>query len=373
MSFGGKEVNLRPYQQQLATDTLRALETHQRVAVVCPTGSGKTAMALVGILPQMPQPVAWLTHRTELAEQVAGYGVDVAVMTVQSSPDVSQFASIIIDEGHHVAASTYGSLISTAPHAKIIALTATPYRMDGVGLGACGFTALTFGPDIHDLTRSGFLCQAVTLIPVSESNGSWSPLECSSRIASMQFGKAIAYCRSVADCKETVGHLESRGVHAAVVESGMAPEDRSAAIRGFRAGAIRVLFNHSVLTEGFDCPEIDLVVLNRFTESRCLWRQMTGRGLRKAKGKVGCVILDLAANSATHGSIYDRELFTLEGSVERAEARDAPDPEERGPSQFTYTKPEELKIWKPCTSQILLLESLQRLKSTSPLRRLLTA
>ena len=372
MSFGGKEVNLRLYQQQLATDTLRALETHQRVAVVCPTGSGKTAMALVGILPQMPQPVAWLTHRTELAEQVAGYGVDVAVMTVQSSPDVSCFASIIIDEGHHVAASTYVRLVAMAPLAKVVALTATPYRMDGVGLGACGFTALVFGPDIYDLTKGGFLCQSVTLIPVSESTGSWSPVDCAQRMASMEFRKSIAYCRSVADCKETAARLTELGVSAAAVESNMRPEDRASEVRRFRFGNLRVLLNHSVLTEGFDCPEVDLVVLNRFTESRCLWRQMTGRGLRNADGKAGCVILDLAANSATHGSIYDRELFTLEGSVERTEARDAPDPEERGPSQFTYTKPEELKIWKPCTSQILLLESLQRLKSTSPLRRLLT-
>lgn len=365
-------MNLRPYQQQLAADTLRALETHQRVAVVCPTGSGKTAMALIGILPSMPHPVAWLTHRTELAEQVAEYDSGVAVMTVQSSPDVSRFASIIIDEGHHVAASTYGRLISTAAGAKIIALTATPYRMDGVGLGACGFTSLAFGPDIHDLTRGGFLCRAVTLIPVSESSGSWSPLECARRIASMEFRKAIAYCRSVSDCKETVSHLGSFGVTAAVVESGMAPDDRTASIRCFKAGSIRVLLNHSVLTEGFDCPEVDLVVLNRFTESRCLWRQMTGRGLRVADGKAGCVILDLAANSVTHGSIYDREVFTLEGSVERTEVRDAPEPGERGHSEFTYTTPEELKIWKPCTSQMLLLESLQRLKSTSPLRRLLT-
>jgi len=366
-------MTLRPYQSALAKSALNALQNHTRVAVVCPTGSGKTALALVGILPQMPQPVAWLTHRTELAEQVAEYGTGVAVMTVQSSPDVSGFASIIIDEGHHVAASTYARIIAMAPLAKVVALTATPYRMDGVGLGACGFTALVFGPDIHDLTRGGFLCQSVTLIPVSESSGSWSPADCARRMASMEFRKCIVYCRSVADCKETAARLAELGVCAAVVESNMRPEDRASEVHRFRFGNLRVILNHSVLTEGFDCPEIDLVVLNRFTESRCLWRQMTGRGLRNADGKAGCVILDLAANSATHGSIYDREVFTLEGSVERTEARNAPEPEERGQSEFTYTKPEELKIWKPCTSQKLLLESLQKLKSTSPLHRLLTA
>jgi len=366
-------MNLRPYQQTLADSAIVSLETHSRIAVVCPTGSGKTALALNGIMPRLRGPVAWVTHRTELASQVAGYGADVSVFTVQSSPDLSGFRSIIIDEGHHVAASTYKRIISASPRSKVVALTATPYRIDGVGLGECGFTDLIHGPDVYTLTVDGFLCPSVTLVPVSESTGSWSPYDCAKRVLSQHFAKAIIYCRSVADCVETARLLSAGCVESAVVTGEMERQARADVIQAFQSGSASVICNHTVLTEGFDCPEVDLVVLNRHTESRCLWRQMTGRGLRNAPGKSICTILDLAANSATHGSIYDAELFTLSGSVDRTEARSLPKGMVAERGEYLYEKEQELKIWKPSTSQSLLLASLQKLKSTSPLRRLLTA
>jgi len=317
-------MNLRPYQRTLADSAIVSLETHSRIAVVCPTGSGKTALALNGILPRLKGPVAWVTHRTELASQVAGYDADVSVFTVQSSPDLSAFASVIVDEGHHVAARTYECMIASNPRAKIVALTATPYRIDGIGLGECGFTDLIHGPDVYTLTVDGFLCPSVTLVPVSESTGSWSPYDCAKRVLSQHFAKAIIYCRSVADCVETARLLSAGCVESAVVTGDMERQARADVVQAFQSGSVSVICNHTVLTEGFDCPEVDLVVLNRHTESRCLWRQMTGRGLRNANGKSVCTILDLAANSATHGSIYDAELFTLSGSVDRTEARSHP-------------------------------------------------
>jgi len=90
-------VNLRKYQQTLADSAILSLETHDLIAVVCPTGSGKTALALHGILPRIAGPVAWVTHRTELARQVRDYGADVSVFMVQSCGDLSAFHSIIID------------------------------------------------------------------------------------------------------------------------------------------------------------------------------------------------------------------------------------------------------------------------------------
>lgn len=366
------KVKLRDYQQALSDCAVMALEGHDRIAVVCPTGSGKTALALEGILPRLKEPVAWVTHRVELAEQVAGYGSGVSVFMVQSCPDLVGFGSVIVDEGHHVAAKTYERMIASNPGAKILALTATPYRIDGVGLGECGFTALVHGPDVYALTVGGFLCPAVTLVPVSQSTGSWSPEDCARRMLLHDFTRAIVYCRSVADCVKTSDLLNQAGSKSAVVTGEMDGEERAAAVDGFKGGSISVICNHTVLTEGFDCPEVDLVVLNRHTESRCLWRQMTGRGLRNAQGKEVCTILDLSANSVTHGCIYDAEVFTLSGSVERTEARSLPEGLARERGEYRYEKEQELKIWKPSTSQHVLLESLRRLKSTSPLLRLMT-
>jgi hypothetical protein len=367
------EVNLRPYQQTLADSAIVSLQTHSRIAVVCPTGSGKTALALNGILPRLRGPVAWVTHRTELASQVAAYGADVSVFLVQCSPNLSGFESIIVDEGHHVAARTYERMIASNPMAKIVALTATPYRIDGIGLGECGFTDLIHGPDVYALTVGGFLCPSVTLVPVSESIGSWSPGDCAKRVLSQDFTRTIVYCRSVADCVKTSSLIGASGVRSAIVTGEMDRQTRADVVNAFRAGSVSVICNHTVLTEGFDCPEVDLVVLNRHTESRCLWRQMTGRGLRNASGKTICTILDLSANSATHGSIYDAEVFTLSGSVDRTNARSLPKGMVAERGDYLYEKEQELKIWKPSTSQSLLLASLQKLKSTSPLRRLLTA
>ena len=367
------DVNLRQYQQTLAESAILSLEIHDRIAVVCPTGSGKTALALHGLVPRIDGPVAWVTHRTELADQVRDYGADVSVFMVQSCGNLSAFRSIIIDEGHHVAAATYARLMEANQGAKIIALTATPYRIDGIGLGDCGFTDLIHGPDVYSLTVEGFLCPSITKVPVSESHGAWSPEDCAKRIASHQFTKVIAYCRTIRDCVETARLLRECGVPACVVSGDMEDSERVRCIQDFKSGRVSVVCNHTVLTEGFDCPEVDLVVLNRHTESRCLWRQMTGRGLRNAPGKRQCAILDLSANSATHGSIYDAEHFSLSGSVDRTEARRLPESADKTENQYQYGKEEELKIWEPSTSQKLLFASLQKLKSTSPLRRLLTA
>lgn len=366
-------MNLRKYQQTLADSAILSLETHDRIAVVCPTGSGKTALALHGILPRIAGPVAWVTHRTELADQVRKYNADVSVFMVQSCGDLSAFRSIIVDEGHHVAAATYSRLMDANQRAKVIALTATPYRIDGIGLGDCGFTDLIHGPDVYSLTVEGFLCPSITKVPVSESHGAWSPHDCAKRIAAQQFTKAIVYCRTVHDCTETTCLLRERGVAACVITGAMEDFERARCIQDFKEGRVSVVCNHTVLTEGFDCPEVDLVVLNRHTESRCLWRQMTGRGLRNAPGKRQCSILDLSANSATHGSIYDAEHFSLSGSVDRTEARRLPESLDRCENKYQYGEEEELKIWEPATSQKLLFASLQKLRSTSPLRRLLTA
>jgi superfamily II DNA or RNA helicase len=142
----------------------------------------------------------------------------------------------------------------------------------------------------------------------------------------------------------------------------------------FQNEALKVICNHTVLTEGFDAPAVDLVVLNRFTESRSLWKQMIGRGLRKADGKTRCVVLDLAANGVTHGSIYDREIYDLYGHVESTESRQLQqEPANEQDDSYQYQQDQILKEWKPSPKPVHIIESLQKLKSKSPLHRLLTA
>lgn len=339
-------MKLFPYQSKLADDVIESLQTHNRVVACCPTGSGKTITAISGIIPRLPSPTLWVTHRRELVSQVKALCSKIDVRMIQSfKPDGSQdFASVIVDEGHHVCASQYTSLFGRFPNSKFIALTATPYRLDGVGLGSCGFSEIVYGPDTLELTESGFLCPALTLVPVSESTSAWSVSAMVQEVKNHDFSRAIVYCRSVSDCRDAELEFRKLGISANSIDGQTPTQKRDALHLKFGSGKVRVLVNHSVLTEGYDAPDVDLVVLNRATESRCLWKQMVGRGLRTRPGKNICKILDLATNAAIHGGIYDLEICDLRGEVQRTQPREQAS-EVESVRDYKYGTGEELKPW----------------------------
>lgn len=363
-------MRLRDYQEKIASETLSALESHKRVVVACPTGSGKTVIAIHGLLPNLTGRTAWVTHRKELAKQAREYGRDLDVFMAQGEIK-GQYDTIIIDEGHHVCAAQYRKILAEYPFAKIIALTATPYRLDGVGLGSCGFSRIVHGPDTYDLTEDGTLCRARVYIPRSKHTAAWSPHAASNRINQTAFTKGVVFCRSVWEAQELAQLLNAAGVSAVSVDSTTEPKKREKLFRRFSKGRLKVLCNHTIFTEGVDVPNVDLVVLNRHTLSRCLWKQMIGRGTRNAPGKTECTVLDLAGNGVLHGSIYDREIYDLNGKVESTESRTLTKSQHLEEAQkYEHNQGEELKEWKPQPKPVRIIENLQRLKSKSPLHRL---
>lgn len=364
---------LRPYQKILSDATIDALTVHNRVVVSSPTGSGKTVIAVQGIIPHLPKPLLWVTHRWELATQVkdCSKGIDIAMI---SKADPKGYASIIIDEGHHTCAKTYASILSRAGNAKVVALTATPYRLDGQGMAAVGFSKIIIGDDILQLTNDGHLCPAEVFVPQSHGNNSWKPKATAKRVASHKFQQGIIYCRRVIDAHQTAAELLVEGIKAKAISGDTEKEEREKAIKDFKRGKIKVLCNHTVLTEGTDLPEVDLIVLNRATNSRCLWRQMIGRGLRVSNGKKFCTVLDLTSNSVLHGSIYDKEVYDLTGRVISTESRfyksvTEIDPEE---NQHEYKNGEELKPWKPIPELKIIRRTLLTLNASLLKSKLLT-
>lgn len=369
------DTTLREYQEEIASETLLALKTHMRVVVSCPTGSGKTVTAIHGILPNLSGRTAWVTHRRELAKQAREYGTSFDVFMIQGEI-VGDYDNIIIDEGHHVCASQYRKLLTRYPAARIIALTATPYRLDGVGLGSCGFSKIVHGPDIYDLTKEETLCPALTYVPRSESTAAWSPESAAVRIAQTAFTKGIVFCRSVEEAQKLAKLLSTEGVRADSIDGTTDLKKRAGIFNSFSKGGLKILCNHTIFTEGMDVPNVDLVVLNRHTLSRCLWKQMIGRGLRKAPRKTRCTVLDLAGNSVRHGSVYDREIYDLNGEVASTEARtpyECPKGHPKEHELYEHNQGEELKEWKPQPKPIRIIENLLQLRSKSPLRRLRTA
>jgi superfamily II DNA or RNA helicase len=370
---GVNGVKLRGYQTSIVSETLTALETHSRVVVACPTGSGKTVIAIHGLLPKLHGKIAWVTHRKELAKQVREYGQSIDVFMAQGEI-TGEYDAIIIDEGHHVCAAQYRKILAGYPSAKIIALTATPYRLDGVGIGSCGFSRIVHGPDTYDLTEDGTLCPVRVYIPRSEHTAAWTPDAAAGRIIQTPFTKGIVFCRSVREAQELTQLLTDAGIKAASIDSATDPKKRAKIFRSFAKGKLKIMCNHTIFTEGVDVPNVDLVVLNRHTLSRCLWKQMIGRGTRNAPGKRECTVLDLAGNGVLHGSIYDKEIYDLNGKVESTESRTLTKSEASDEAEeYEHNQGEELKEWKPQPKPIRLIESLQRLKSKSPLRRLKTA
>jgi DNA repair protein RadD len=364
---------LRGYQAAIVGETLAALETHSRVVVACPTGSGKTVIAMNGLLPNLSGRIAWVTHRKELARQALEYGQAIDVFMAQGEI-TGEYDIIIIDEGHHVCAAQYRKILHGYPTAKIIALTATPYRLDGVGLGSCGFSRIILGPDTYDLTEEGTLCRARVYIPRSEHTAAWSPDAAARRIIQTSFTKGIVFCRSVREAQELARLLINAGINAASIDGATDPKRRAKLFSRFAGGKLKIMCNHTIFTEGVDVPNVDLVVLNRHTLSRCLWKQMIGRGTRNAPGKTECTVLDLAGNGVLHGSIYDREIYDLNGKVESIEARTLTKSESSDDvKEYEHNQGEELKEWKPQPKPIRLIESLRRLKFKSPLHRFRTA
>jgi len=365
-------VKLHVFQDWVCDEFFASLGEHRRIVVACPTGSGKTVIAMHGILRYLPAPVLWVTHRRELLKQAERHKMPVNVQMVGSFSG-GDFKSVIIDEGHHCSAAQYQQIFRALPKAIVVALTATPYRLDGVGLGSCGFTKIINGPDTLELTKLRVLCPAVTFVPGSESTSSWVAHDCAKLIAARRFKKAIVYCRTVEDAVKTSSELIRIGVRSSVIHGETKEQHREDIEESFRNGKTKVLCNHTIFTEGYDLPEVDMIVLNRHTQSRCLWKQMTGRGLRRSHGKTRFIILDLAGNGVTHGSIYDREIYGLDGSVEKVEQRELPESSERDESEYEYNAAEKLKLWKPQPRPISIIESLHRLKSRSPLLKLMTA
>jgi superfamily II DNA or RNA helicase len=365
-------MNLFPYQSDVVDQFRLEMLNHKRIVVACPTGAGKTVIALHGILPLLPGPVLWITHRRELARQIANYGMDIDAVMIQSGMPEKHYSSVIIDEAHHACAGQYEWIFQKYSDSYVVALTATPYRMDGKGLGECGFSSIITGPDIFSLTQSGNLCESMTLVPNSEEIGAWEPDDAANIISKTAFNKALVYGRSVSDCEDMAKCLRAAGIPAESVDGSMGFVERDQISERFTSGATRVLCNHTIFTEGNDIPGVDCVVLNRFTHSRSLWKQMVGRGLRTAPGKSICTILDLAGNGCRHRSIYDQEVFDLNGRVLNTISRECPKASAEN-QDYEYNQPQELKVWKPAPKPIVILESLLRLKSKSPMHKLLIA
>lgn len=338
---------LRPYQKEaLDAVLLNANNGISRQLVVLPTGSGKTVIfSQLPIIKPNTLPMLVLAHRSELLEQAkskilqsnpnltveieqaerkAGK-VDVVVASVatlgrNNTPRIEEyskdyFKSIVIDEAHHAAAPSYRRIIDFFSPDFLLGVTATPQRSDSTRLIDV-FDEIVYYRTIQDLIQEGWLSPLVgyrvkTSTDISEveiQNGEYSQSQLEEKIDNPERNAyVVAAYRNLAMAKKTlvyasgVKHAQNlavsfrqASVETAVIVGTTPREEREKILAQFATGQISVIVNVGVLTEGFDEPSLEAIIIAKPTRSTLLYTQIVGRGTRLFEGKERCIIIDIA-------------------------------------------------------------------------------
>ena len=354
---------LRPYQSDVLADVDQAIAAGQRrIILVAPTGAGKTiiASAIIDDAQAKDQRVLVLAHTREIIRQTSTKLFDHSIKhgIIQAGfmtrPDEAvQIASVqtlwtrvmrtgrmelppadllIIDEAHHCPANTYRKIIDAYPQAVLLGLTATPCRGDGRGLGGI-FDVIIECPQVAELIEQKYLVRTRVFAPaepdlkgVETRVGDYVESQLAERMDRTNLvGDIVSHWHRYGEKRKTVCfavnvqhslHIRDEfirsGVRAAHVDGSMPKPERDAVLARLASGDVDVITNCMVLTEGWDMPEVSCCILARPTRKMGLYRQMVGRVLRPAPGKVNAIVLDHSGAVFRHGFVEDRVDWTLD-------------------------------------------------------------
>lgn len=351
-------MELRPYQQE-AKDAIfdQWASGVNKTLLVLPTGCGKTIVfaKVTEDCVRNGDRVLILAHRGELLEQAAdkilqttglncavekaeqsclGSWFRITVGSVQSLMRETRLArfpeeyfdTIIIDEAHHCISDSYQRVLGHFPEAKVLGVTATPDRGDMKNLGQV-FESLAYEYTLPKAIKEGYLSpiKAVTiplrvdLTGVGVQSGDFKAGDLGTaldpyleQIASEMENycmekKTVVFLPLVKTSQKFRDILVSYGFRAAEVNG--ESQDRVEVLRDFAAGKYNVLCNSMLLTEGWDCPDVDCVVVLRPTKVRSLYCQMVGRGTRLAPGKDHLLLLDFLWHTERHELCHPAHLI----------------------------------------------------------------
>ena len=357
---------LRPYQQQ-ARDRIHAEwdAGHTRTLLVLPTGTGKTIVFASVAADQVRagDRVLILAHRGELLEQAADklqrstglvsavekaestcldswFRVVVgSVQTLQRTARLERFpqdyfGTIIIDEAHHAITDGYRRILDYFSGAKVLGVTATPDRGDMRNLGEV-FDSLAFEYKLTDAIKEGYLCKIMAqtiplqldITSVTMSGGDYAVGDLGTALdpyleqiaAEMarrcKSRKTVVFLPLIKTSQKFRDLLNAHGFRAAEVNGQSA--DRKEVLADFDAGKYNVLCNSMLLTEGWDCPSVDCVVVLRPTKVRSLYSQMVGRGTRLSPGKTDLLLLDFLWMTDRHELCRPADLVCEDRTVAR--------------------------------------------------------
>lgn len=351
-------MELRPYQQEAKDAIFEQWDNGvKKTLLVLPTGCGKTVVfaKVTEDCVRQGNRVLILAHRGELLDQAAdklmkttglGCALEKAESTCQGSwfrvvvgsvqtlmrqKRLDQFPedffdTIIIDEAHHCISDSYQKVLQHFPDAQILGVTATPDRGDMQNLGQF-FESLAYEYTLPKAIKGGYLAPIKALtIPLKIDMSSVSVQAGDFKVGDI--GTALdPYLEGIAEemekyCsdKKTVVFLplvktsqkfrdllSEHGFQAAEVNGNS--QDRAEILADFEAGKYNVLCNSMLLTEGWDCPSVDCIVVLRPTKVRSLYCQMVGRGTRLFPGKDHLLLLDFLWHTERHELCHPASLI----------------------------------------------------------------
>ena len=358
------ELELRPYQETARQKVQEEWEEgKKRTLLVLPTGTGKTIVfsKIIEDRVKKGERVLVIAHRGELLEQASDklykstglktatekakqtslgsfYRVVVgSVQTLQREKRLNQFPpeyfdTIVIDEAHHAISDGYQRVLQHFESANVLGVTATPDRGDMRNLGSY-FESLAYEYSLPEAIKSGYLSPIKALtIPlkldlsnVKQQAGDFSTKDLGTALdpyleqiaeemKKQCFNrKTVVFLPLVKTSQKFRDILNQHGFKAAEVNGESA--DRDQVLKDYEEGKYNVLCNSMLLTEGWDCPSVDCVIVLRPTKVRALYSQMVGRGTRLAPGKKELLLLDFLWHTERHELCHPANLIATDEKV----------------------------------------------------------
>ena len=337
------KIKLYDYQEDMKGRIEGELRLHRSVMAQMPTGTGKTYLLTAVIdsfVSNNPMEKVWIVaHRRELVSQIdetvrkshsyfasntSSLLSSVKAMSIQwlmrhYDEIEEEPGMIVIDEAHHALAKTYKEMWERFPNAKFLGLTATPCRLNGKGFTDL-FDILVQSWSVPEFISKGRLAtydfasiksdgmtqRLIDSLQKRGADGDYQNKEMDMLLNKKptierlyqsleEFGKdrkGIVYAINISHAQKITKLYQENGVKAIAIDSKTPATERQQDVEAFKKGDIQVLVNVDIFSEGFDCPDVEFVQLARPTLSLAKYLQMVGRGLRVAKGKKNCVIID---------------------------------------------------------------------------------
>lgn len=345
-----------------ALDALRSTRRAGNAAglVVLATGLGKTWLAAFDS--SEFQSVLFVAHREEILRQAmatfrrirpeARFGfyngdekdsdANVLFASIQTLGRVAHlgqfppdaFDYIVIDEFHHASAPTYRRLIDHFEPAFLLGLTATPDRTDGGDLLTLCGENLVYRCDVVDGVIRELLCpfhyygvpDSVDFRNIPWRSGRFDPEQLENAVVTAARaenaleqwrrhtgGRGLGFCVSQRHADYMAEHFRGNGVRSLAVHAGPMSAPRARTLERLEAGEIDIVFAVDMFNEGVDVPHVDTILMLRPTESRILWQQQFGRGLRRAEGKTHVRVIDYIGN---HRTFLQAPMILLPGAAD---------------------------------------------------------